>query len=122
MGKFREHTVKEKRKLRSSRQKRKRHQWAAAQKETLKRALIMREIELTKDRQDLSLARVYCRKWKEKCVENRNLRQLLSKNRQMVSSGQLFLIIVINLSEVNKESMQQRGTQRHSNVEKVELY
>ena len=122
MGKFREHTVKEKRKLRSSRQKRKRHQWAAAQKETLKRALIMREIESTKDRQDLSLARVYCRKWKEKCVENRNLRQLLSKNRQMVSSGQLFLIIFINLSEVNKESMQQRGTQRHSNVEKVELY
>ena len=60
--------------------------------------LIIREIKSTKDRQDLSLAWVYCRKWKEKCVKFKAIVIKESSNGKF----RLVLDFFINLSEVNK--------------------
>ena len=85
MGKFREHTVEEIRRLRNARQKRKRQQ-RAAEKLALEQAKMMKERE--HDRRTASklreTARKFCRKWREKCQENNKMRNLLLQYRPQV--------------------------------------
>ncbi len=85
MGKFRDHTVEEIRRLRNARQKRKRQQ-RTAQRLALERAQIMKERE--QERRIASelreTARKFCRKWREKCHENNKMRHLLDQYRLQV--------------------------------------
>lgn len=85
MGKFREHTLEEIRRLRNARQKRKRQQ-RAAERLALERAKITKERE--HERRTASklreTARKFCRKWREKCQENNKMRNLLLQYRPQV--------------------------------------
>lgn len=78
MGKFRDHTVEEIRRLWIARQKRKRQQ-RAAKRVALEQAQIMKERE--QDRRTASklreTAHEFCRKWREKCQENNKIRHRL---------------------------------------------
>lgn len=96
MGKFREHTLEEIRRLRNARQKRKRQQ-RAAERLALERAKIMKERE--HERRTASklreTARKFCRKWREKCQENNKMRNLLLQYRPQVRFLKGVLIHVI---------------------------
>lgn len=80
MGKFRRHTLDEKRKLRNARQKRKREQKAIERR--------MKQDELAKKELEIKVsadyhkgkAQEYYRKWNGKCLENLKLRECLTKN------------------------------------------
>lgn len=97
MGKFREHTLEEIRRLRNARQKRKRQQ-RAAERLALEREKIMKERE--HERRTASklqeTARKFCRKWREKCQENNKMRNLLLQYRPQVRFLKGVLIHVIN--------------------------
>lgn len=97
MGKFREHTLEEIRRLRNARQKRKRQQ-RAAERLALEREKIMKEREheqrtASKLRETV---RKFCRKWREKCQENNKMRNLLLQYRPQVRFLKGVLIHVIN--------------------------
>jgi len=81
MVKFRVHTIEEKRKLRNSRQKRKRKQ-RAAERKALERVKLQktREGRLKEHAKLHETASIYCRKWKEKCAENQKLKELCHKS------------------------------------------
>lgn len=85
MGKFRKHTLEEKRKLRNDRQKRKRRQRAELKLQTIKAEASRRheeQIKLTDKFRET--ARQFCRKWKSKCEENLKLKELLNRNQKKV--------------------------------------
>ena len=86
MGKYREHTLEEKRKLRNARQKRKRIKQRAAQRHEIT-ALDLKQLEeqkqLTGKLRDT--AREFCRKWRAKCTENRKLKEFLASSREKVN-------------------------------------
>lgn len=88
MGKFREHTIEEKRKLRNARQRRKRQKRATERKNS-QEAKLRNEYANSKQHADKlrATASVYCRRWKDQCSENKRLRELLHKHkhRQTVS-------------------------------------
>ena len=88
MGKFREHTIEEKRKFHNARQRRKRQKRATERKNS-QEAKLRNEYANSKQHADKlrATASVYCRRWKDQCSENKRLRELLhkQKHRQTVS-------------------------------------
>lgn len=85
MGKFRQHTIEEKRRIRNSRQKRKRKLRAA-----VKQALKDKEMGRDFEQQNKRLAELrrsageFCRKWKLKCLENSKLNNSLDRIKRKV--------------------------------------
>ena len=81
MGKFRDHTIEEKRKLRNARQKRKRKQRVLEKKrlEGLKSQKLY-EDQLKREAKLRETLRGYCRQWRQKCVENNRLKERLKKS------------------------------------------
>jgi len=83
MGKFREHSLIEKRQLRNARQKRKRQQ-KAVERKSREQERIFRQyvvgVKSTIDQQKIT-TQEYKRKWQGKCLENLKLRELLVRNR-----------------------------------------
>lgn len=106
MGEFRPHTLEEKRKLRSARQKRKRKQ-KTAKKHDEERLKTLKAVEeqkqLTAKQRDA--AREFYRKWRAKCEENKKMKDLLVRNQRKVRATK-FLIYAVQLvlgSEIHLE-------------------
>ena len=105
MGKFREHTLEEIRRLRNARQKRKRQQ-RAAERVALEREKIMKELE--HERRTASklreTAHKFCRKWREECQENNKMRNLLLQYRPQVRflKGVLIHVILALADAINE--------------------
>ena len=96
MGKFRDHKIEEKRKLRNARQKRKRKQRSAERKASgsvkLQQANEDRLKEVIKLR---TIARVYCCKWRDKCAENQRLKDSLQKSYHRTPVSNAFFISLL---------------------------
>ena len=93
MGKFRDHTVQEKRKIRNARQKRKRKQRSAERKAAEAVKLQQANEDRLKEVRKLrTIARVYCRKWRDKCAENQRLKDSLQKSNHRTPVSNVFFI------------------------------
>ena len=91
MGKFRAHTLEEKRKLRNAREKRKRKQ-RAAKKQGIVAEQITKGIRNKYEEQKIltekqrEAARKFYRRWRENSTENRRLKELLAKKQEKVKA------------------------------------
>lgn len=100
MGEFRDHTIQEKWKLHNARQKQKRKQRSAERKASEAVKLQQSNEDRLKEVMKLwTIARVYSRKWQEKCVENQQLQDSLQKSNHRTLESNAFHITACSLSK-----------------------
>ena len=104
MGKLRDHTMEEKRKLRNARQKRKRKQRSAERKASEAVKLQQTNEDCLKEVMKLrTIARVYYRKWQDKCAENQRLKDSLQKSNHRTPVSNAFFISPLVVCSLSKE-------------------